>query len=325
MTESAPKMHLDTAISTWLAVLQYQRSPETVSRYSGVIADFATFAAATCAQRTGNPSSRDPLIIELDIDLLDSYVAHTISRPSARGGTLSPASIKLTYAVLTSFFRFLEQRRMIEASPMRAVPLPRLRQAAQGEYSYLEPDELMQLYLYARDGSADEGRRHKRPGTRRREDALLIALLGWCGLRVGEVCALDKGSVRSGDLYVYGKGAKERIVPIVEPHLIEALEAHDPPPGKHLLSMVRDRSKRLTRNAAELRVKALGKAAGVGDIHPHTLRHSYATEVSRSSSNNPTILRDLLGHSSVITGDTYRHASSNERREAMERAAHARR
>ena len=162
---------------------------------------------------------------------------------------------------------------------------------------------------------------------RLRDDAVLEVLYG-CGLRVGELCGLDLDRVdlRSNTLAVWGKGSKQRRVPLGEP-AAAALEGWLSR-GRHVLAPVEgaevvavffnQRGKRLTSRD----VRRILDQRSTNPTHPHALRHSFATHLLDGGADLRTV-QELLGHADVATTQIYTHVSK-ERLRAVYHQAHPR-
>jgi site-specific recombinase XerD len=152
-------------------------------------------------------------------------------------------------------------------------------------------------------------------------DRAMFELLYAAGLRISELVSLDLGQVRLDDAsaIVHGKGAKERQVLFGEPAMV-ALEAYLRDGRPFLLAAAklgaRDRAlflnrfgTRLTARSVQSLIKRHAVAAGIAeDVHPHLLRHSFATHLLDGGADL-RIVQDLLGHSSANTTQIYTHVS----------------
>jgi integrase/recombinase XerC len=161
-----------------------------------------------------------------------------------------------------------------------------------------------------------------------RDDAILELLYG-SGLRVSEVCDLDRQSVdlRAGTVRVWGKGEKERIVPLSAP-AITALEVH----SSHASSEIVDGTG--SAKGLPMFVNQRGRRIGPRDIrrildrrspvptHPHALRHTFATHLLDGGADLRTV-QELLGHSDLSTTQIYTHVSK-ERLQRVHRSSHPR-
>src|SRR5262249_36817245 len=156
-------------------------------------------------------------------------------------------------------------------------------------------------------------------------------LLYGCGLRVGELTGLtvERLDLVARHLWVLGKGAKERLVPLGPP-------AHDAllaylsvrPKLRHPKTGAQDSERvflgrygtRLTPRQVQNIVRSYGlSAAGRGDLHPHAFRHSFATHMLDAGADLRTI-QELLGHTSLSTTQRYTHVSVDRLMEAYDRA-----
>jgi integrase/recombinase XerC len=162
---------------------------------------------------------------------------------------------------------------------------------------------------------------------RLRDDAVLEVLYG-CGLRVGELCGLDidRVDLRANTLAVWGKGSKQRRVPLGEP-AAAALQGWLSR-GRHMLAptvgplvvavFFNQRGKRLTSRD----VRRILDQRSTNPTHPHALRHSFATHLLDGGADLRTV-QELLGHADVATTQIYTHVSK-ERLRAVYHQAHPR-
>ncbi len=162
---------------------------------------------------------------------------------------------------------------------------------------------------------------------RLRDDAVLEVLYG-CGLRVGELCGLDLDRVdlRSKTLVVWGKGSKQRRLPLGEPAAV-ALQGWlsrgrrvlAPAVGPDVVAVFfNQRGKRLTSRD----VRRILDQRSTNPTHPHALRHSFATHLLDGGADL-RIVQELLGHADVATTQIYTHVSK-ERLRAVYHQAHPR-
>lgn len=174
---------------------------------------------------------------------------------------------------------------------------------------YLSLDEMISLLKQAQNEVAET--KTETLLTEKKQTRLLVLLLYGAGLRVSEACQLQWQNVdlRQGQIRVLGKGGKERIV--VLPQFVSLA-----------LSQIGDRISKVlnlsTREAYE-KVRQLGIRTGLlKPIHPHALRHSYATHLL-SSGADLRVLQELLGHSSLQATQKYTHLSLDELARTMEK------
>ena len=147
-----------------------------------------------------------------------------------------------------------------------------------------------------------------------RDRAILEVLYG-CGLRVSELVGLDRpeAMLTEGLLLVLGKGSKERVVPIAGTAL-GALERYLDVARPQLARTSRPtdavflnvRGGRLSRQSVHALCEKYGRLAGIEGLHPHTLRHSYATHLVEGGADL-RVVQELLGHASIATTQIYSH------------------
>lgn len=246
--------------------------------------------------------SRDGMLLEVLADgrqpgeLGAADIRRFVATLHGRG--LSPRSLARLLSSWRGFFDWLVKHREVAANPCKAIRAPR---AARTLPEALSPDDASRLV--AIDDTTDGGIR----------DRALFELAYSCGLRVSELTGLDLGAVdaRSGEARVTGKGSKTRIVPVGAPAL-EALARWLPvrerlaAPGESALFVGRS-GKRLTPREVQRRIKLRAAAAGLGvDVHPHMLRHSFASHVLQSSGDLRAV-QEMLGHASIASTQVYTH------------------
>jgi integrase/recombinase XerD len=220
-----------------------------------------------------------------------------------RGG-VAAATIKLHAVALRVFFRFQVQRRMLERDPTEFLGVPKIERYLPETLSAPEIAKLL---------SAAGG---KTPLELR--DRAIVELLYASGLRVGELCGarlenldLDKGFIR-----VVGKGNKQRLVPVgsgARKALARYLEAGRPDlvgkktGGEVFLSV---RGRKLTNQRIWQILGHLAKRAGLSkEVHPHMLRHSFATHLLEGGADL-RIIQELLGHADISTTQVYTHVDT---------------
>ena len=219
---------------------------------------------------------------------------------------LAPRSIALVLSAWRGLYRFLGRDGLVAANPVDGVRAPR---AGKPLPKALAVDQAVALAEHRSDvGDAALNAR----------DRCIVELLYGCGLRVGELVALDLAASAASPafvdradalVHVVGKGSKRRSVPVgraaleaLSTWLIqrEAMAA----PGEAALFVSR-RGTRLTASQVRSRLKALALAAGVPThVHPHMLRHSFASHLLQSSGDLRAV-QELLGHATIGTTQVY--------------------
>jgi site-specific recombinase XerD len=275
-------------------------APATVEAYGRDVRAFATWA-----ERGGitEPAS-------VDRTLLRRYVAFLATSGKAR------RSISRSVAALRRYFAWLERTGAVPANPAASLSAPK----GDGRLPrVLHQDEVNQL-LDAPSSVGDEP-----DGVRARDDAVLEVLYG-SGVRVAELCNLELGDldVDHGRATVWGKGSKQRVVPLSEPAVAalrrwlgtrDALRAPASPPTAVFLNR---RGHRLTPRD----VRRILDRRAASPTHPHALRHTFATHLLDGGADLRSV-QELLGHADLATTQRYTHVS-RERLRAVYDATHPR-
>ncbi|MBX9772258.1 MAG: tyrosine-type recombinase/integrase, partial [Candidatus Obscuribacterales bacterium] len=153
-------------------------------------------------------------------------------------------------------------------------------------------------------------------------DRLIMELLYGCGLRVSELTGLKviDLDLKQGLLKCFGKGSKERFVPIGQP-AIKSIEEYLMENPRQSGTLFRNReNKRLSRLVVWQVVKRLADKANIQKpLSPHTLRHSFATHLLENGADLRSV-QELLGHANVVTTQLYTHISRSHLRKAYEQA-----
>ena len=208
---------------------------------------------------------------------------------------LSPKSLQRRLSACRSLYRWLLKQGRVAASPVEGVRAPK---APRKLPQVLDVDEAMQLVEV--DTDAPLGLR----------DRALLELFYSSGLRLSEVCALKWRDLDFGEglVTVLGKGSKQRIVPFGS-HARNALQAWRADSGGKDDGFVFPGrgGMRISGRTIQLRMKRLAMQQGVFKrIHPHLLRHSFASHVLESSGDLRGV-QELLGHADIATTQIYTH------------------
>lgn len=242
----------------------------------------------------------------------------------------SPTSQGRKLASIRAFFRFLQREGVVERDPTDGLPAPKTPRRPP------RPLPVDDCHVLVTTKKKDAGERPDRakPRLRALRDRALVELLYGTGMRVGELVALDVRDVELGQaqVRVMGKGRKERVIPI--PRLcLEALTSWlDARRRPGILAEPLFTSLRVDRNGDPRRLgdrdvrrilRARARDAGLADrVHPHRLRHSYATHLLDMGADLREI-QELLGHTSLSTTQKYTAVSIEQLRE-VHAAAHPR-
>jgi integrase/recombinase XerD len=259
---------------------------------------------------------------EPDLDGVDEgRIEHYVADLKADG--LAPETVKRAVVVVRSLFRFLVEEERLSRDPGADVAVPAV---PAGLPKALDEAEVATLLAAVVGETA----------TALRDRAMLEVLYG-TGVRISELVGLSLSDVdlESGLLRAFGKGSKERLVPVGR-HASTALGAWLGPLGRVALApkqwarrgdaeavFLNRRGGRLTRQGAWLVVKHYGDRVGLGDkLSPHVLRHSCATHMLDHGADI-RVVQELLGHASISTTQIYTKVST-DRLFAAYRAAHPR-
>jgi integrase/recombinase XerC len=291
---------MEKEIQRFLTYLEVERnsSSHTIRAYRHDIESFVDFLRMT---KQAVDRNQEICVSQIDRLSIRSYIGYLHSR------RLSKVSIERHLSTLRSFFRFLKIRNFVSTNPARNVPLPRKGKKLP---QFLTVDEAGQLLS---ETSVENLFRDIR------DLAIAEAFYG-TGVRVSEMAALNLSDIdpSTEEVRVMGKGRKERIVPITQTalELIERyLEVRSEYFGRvtHMSEQVplfiNCRGKRLTDRSLRRSLDRLGiKQKLIKHVHPHQLRHSFATHLLDSGADLRSI-QELLGHASLVTTQKYTHLS----------------
>ena len=213
---------------------------------------------------------------------------------------------------LKSFYRYLLSENITDIDPTILISSPTLGRHLPEVLSYEE----IQMMIDSIDLSLPNGHRNK----------AMIEVLYGCGLRVSELINLQISDIykNEGFLRIFGKGSKERLVPIGDNSLkilfqyIEGARLHVNIKPKFTDTVfLNSRGTSLTRQMVFLIVKDLAERNGIKKtISPHTFRHSFATHLLEGGANLLAV-QQMLGHASVSTTEIYTHISDDLLRDTM--------
>ncbi|MDY6842493.1 MAG: site-specific tyrosine recombinase/integron integrase [Thermodesulfobacteriota bacterium] len=220
-------------------------------------------------------------------------------------------------ASLRSFFKYLMREKLITKNPISSIHAPKKEQVLP---SFLSVEEVETIIEEPSDKSFLTIR-----------DKAIIDVLYSCGIRAGELVGLNADSVDFGDgiVKVFGKGGRERIVPIgrlavnsLEKYLVRrnGLEKKIVPDKRGDPLFVNRSGKRLTTRSVGRLIKKYGDLSRLPKrVTPHTLRHSYATHLLDAGADLRSI-QELLGHRNLSTTQKYTHLTVEKLLEVYNRA-----
>jgi integrase/recombinase XerC len=244
----------------------------------------------------------------------------------------SPATLGRKLASARSFFRWMVREGSRGDDPTAGLPMPKLEKRLPRPLSVDDCEQLITKDRRVLNQPAPEGgERARRSGWMTLRDRAMVELLYGTGIRVGELVALDVRDLelRAQEIRVMGKGGKERIVPIPEQARLALgawVEIRRSPglmSEPLFISLRARREEKPRRLAAREARRILGERAVRADlgehVHPHRLRHSYATHLLDMGADLREI-QELLGHSSLSTTQKYTAVSVEHLRDVYDRA-----
>jgi integrase/recombinase XerC len=274
--------------SAWLKMLAHERraSPHTLRAYGDDLDRFLDFLHT----HTGGAVGEHTLA-----SLTPADIRAFITVRRAEG--LGASGVQRMLAAVRSFYRFLAQEGILESAAPRAVRTPKVRKGLPRPLSQADAARAI-----AQAGAHDVDWLGAR-------DAALITLLYGAGLRISEALSLKRGDVPLGaTLTVLGKGAKERMVPVL-PVLAEAMAGYAAkipwPASPSAPLFLSRRGKPMSPREAQALMQRLRGALGLSEkATPHALRHSFASHILQGGGDLRS-LQELLGHASLSTTQIY--------------------
>ena len=282
MPQASP--HDSKLAHEYLDALKHQRrlSPATLSNYARAI-------DVLLALRDGKPLQ----------SLEAAEVRRAIALLHSKG--LAPRTLALILSAWRGWFRWLGRHRGFVTNPVVGIRAPKAGRPLPKALSVEATQRLL-------DTEKDDA-----PSALR--DRAMFELLYSSGLRLGELISLDLADgrldLRHGEVTVTGKGSKTRTVPVgakAREALQEwmAVRSQIAVPSEKAL-FVGARGKRISPAVVGARLGAWARASGLGEhVHPHMLRHSFATHLLQSSQDLRAV-QEMLGHASISTTQVYTH------------------
>jgi integrase/recombinase XerD len=287
-------------VERFLHVLEAERgfSGNTISAYRNDLNQFVVYLCQAAVDDQQQIVERWDCLTD---DHLTSYLLHLRTRDYAS------STVARKTAAIKSFCHFLLNEGIMRADPAARMASPKVDKYVPRA---ITPHEVARLLAQpGKDGSAD------RPEALR--DRAMLETLYATGMRVSELVSLDVADVdlEVGNVRCTGKAGRQRIVPLRE-SAVRSLDRYLRH-GRLTIALSDDpalflnhRGNRLTRQGFWLILKSYANQAEIGDITPHTLRHSFATHALKHGAD----LRDvqqMLGHVSISTTQVYRQLAAN--------------
>jgi tyrosine recombinase XerC len=239
---------------------------------------------------------------EVDRKVLRDYLSHLVSKGIVK------ASIARKLSAIRSFYRYLVREKIIETNPIKTISSPKLDKRLP---AFLTLDEVKRL-LEAPDTSTPQGLR----------DRALLELLYASGLRVSELAGLELGQINldSNEIRVWGKGSKERVVLMGLP-AAESLRQYLEKGRPELIGEKRSNAlflnrygQRFPERAVQKLLEKYAQEAGLKKrVHPHMLRHTFATHLLDGGADL-RVVQELLGHERLSSTQIYTHVTKKQAR-----------
>jgi integrase/recombinase XerC len=313
---------MDSAVKQFLIYLRAVRnaSPHTIRSYDTDLAQFLTFLTPP---GTAMPNPQD--ITHL---MIREFMAHLHDLQ------LEKSSIARKLAAIRSFFKFAVREGLVVRNPARMVATPKLPKRIPSVLSAEDLNAFLDGVVAGPARGSGRGRRASEYDEGRlmvKRDRAILEMLYASGLRVSELTGLNLDDMDRKELMlrVRGKGNKERIVPFGG-KAEQSLEAYQSlrqeilrkagGRGDRQAVFLNHLGTRLTQRSVARIVKKYARLANVNwDLHPHSLRHAFATHLLADGADLRAI-QELLGHSSLSTTQRYTHATIRQLMEVFDKA-----
>lgn len=292
-TEDTPSL-LDTVTGEYLDYLAVERglARNTIAAYRRDLTTYCSYL-----ERAGVESFEG-----VNRQIIEGFVG------DRRDGGYSDASVERAVAAVKGLHAFLVRDGIVAQNPTAALRLPKKAERLPECLSVGDVSALL-------DQDFPEGEMGLR------DHAILEVLYG-CGLRVSELVGLDVGDVHFDDGFVLvrGKGSKERLAPLVgsaaramaqyiaDGHRRLAAHARG---SKTPAVFLNKNGGRLSRQSVHVICERYGRQVGLVGLHPHTLRHSFATHMLAGGADL-RVLQEILGHADISTTQVYTHVDRTQ-------------
>ncbi|MDY7576930.1 tyrosine recombinase XerC [Herbaspirillum sp. RTI4] len=291
---------------------------EQIRHYLGYLRDQRQLALHTVNNYARDLAELMALIAADNTPRLAELTQHDIRKCAARlhAKGQNARSIARKLSAWRGFFNWLSEQTKLKSNPVDAVKAPKKSKPLPKALAQDEAIRLVSQASPAKDAAS----------TLQMSNRAMFELLYSSGLRVSELCGLDIHYVKQADhisagwmdmegsdVTVTGKGGKMRSVPVGKPAL-EAIRAwlairdtlsRESPASDHFALFLNERGSRISPRVAHLRLKAHALALGVtSNVHPHVLRHSFASHVLQGSGDLRAV-QEMLGHASIAATQIY--------------------
>ena len=297
---------MDEGINSFISSLSVEKgfSNNTLDAYKNDLSQFAEFICKQAAKE----DKQQVTWVSVDRAIILDYLV------TLREKSYAPATMARKVAAIKSFFNFLVAEGALKNNPTEGITGPKVGKALPKAISVEEVEKLLEQPDKV---NTPEGKR----------DKAMLELLYATGMRVSEMVSLNVRDVnlKAGFVRCFGKGSKERIIPI-HSKAIKAVKTYidDARPrlaraDEEAALFLNRHGQRLTRQGLWLILKGYAQKARIeSDITPHVLRHSIATHLLHSGKMNLRELQELLGHANISTTQIYTHLTTEHLRKVYE-------
>jgi len=252
-------------------------------------------------------------LLELDVKTFDAITyENIIAHLKKLRGYYGDASVARKVAAIRAFHKFLVREGITDNLPTENITSPKRTKKLPEVLTVKQVGRLLDQPMGA--------------GKYEIRDRAIIELLYSCGLRVSELVSLDIEDIdlRNGYIRCFGKGSKERVVPLGS-HASEALTEYINKSRPQLAGEYRPSAlflnkngTRLTRQSCWKIVKKYAEKAGIKEIYPHFLRHSFASHLLANGADLRAV-QELLGHANIATTQIYTHVTKDKLKAVYEK------
>lgn len=286
-------------INKYISYLKYQRnySSKTISSYLEDIKLFSLFL--------DNEGTKEE---DVDVLFIRNYITYLLKEK------ISKRTIKRKISSLKNYYRFLKNQNIISSNPFLLITTPKVEKKYP---DVLYEEQVIDLLNYLKESD----------NTFKSRDIAIISLLYYSGLRAFELVNLNLFDINFSNrtIRVFGKGRKERIVPFSNECLSSLLDYKNNLRKELLLEQdnsaffLNNKGKRLTTRGLEYILDSIEEKSGIFvNLHPHLLRHTFATKMLDSGADL-RVIQELLGHSSISSTQIYTHVSTKKMSETFEK------
>lgn len=295
-------------------VAEKNASKHTVDGYRRDVCDFLRFVAGGKSTSQGDCIESYENLKAVDYLVIRRYLGELHGRDYTR------ATIARKLGSLRSFFKFLCRQGYLSANPARGVATPKRGKRLP---NFLHPDEAKDLI------------ESPKPSPLGLRDRAILETMYGTGIRVGELVALDIGDIERelGCIRAFGKGSKERIVPIGSfaldaidrylqvgrPYLLMQRKGDGTGKDEEALFLNRWGTRLSARGVERMVGRYITRLSVAKKVSPHTLRHSFATHLLDAGADL-RVVQELLGHANVSTTQIYTHVTREKLRSVYNRA-----